>query len=195
MAEFEKINSPLKKFVKGYEQNNPNILKDIITNLEEGNPFHYLFTGVVGCGKTYLTRMIMRATLVTPRSERWEMIKVIKFYKRYLSYITSEYSDKWSSVDSHNRTINTKLLAIDDLGDEKPSTSAAHDYFSSLIEMRYDHIYRNKDTRTIITTNLDANEIINTYSSRVMDRLQEYFVICKFKETSFRKKNLVILEA
>jgi|TARA_R100001530_G_C4279513_1_gene145209 DNA replication protein DnaC len=188
MAEFEKINSPLKKFVKGYEQNNPNILKDIITNLEEGNPFHYLFTGVVGCGKTYLTRMIMRATLVTPRSERWEMIKVIKFYKRYLSYITSEYSDKWSSVDSHNRTINTKLLAIDDLGDEKPSTSAAHDYFSGLIEMRYDYIYTHPESRTIISTNLNGNQIIKMYGSRAFDRLQEYFVICKFKPVSFREK-------
>ena len=91
--------------------------------------------------------------------------------------------------------MNSRLLVVDDLGDEKPSTDAAHDYFSGLIEMRYDYIYKNHDTRTIITTNLDASEIIKTYSSRVMDRLQEYFVICKFKEISFRKKNLVVLES
>ena len=190
MSEFEKIQDPLSKFPEGYKRNNPNILNHVVERIENGDPFHYLFTGVVGCGKTHLASNIVRCT-----GERWDLVKVIKFYHKYLNLMSSDYSDKWDAIGQQNTIMQSRILVIDDLGDEKPSTDAAHDYFSSLIEMRYDYIYKNQDTRTIITTNLDAKEIINTYSSRVMDRLQEYFVICKFKETSFRKKNLVIIES
>ena len=190
MSEFRKIQDPLSKFPKGYQRNNPNILNHVVERIESGDPFHYLFTGVVGCGKTHLASNIVRCT-----GERWDLVKVIKFYHKYLNLMSSDYSDKWDAIGQQNTIMQSRILVIDDLGDEKPSTDAAHDYFSSLIEMRYDYIYKNQDTRTIITTNLDAKEIINTYSSRVMDRLQEYFVICKFKETSFRKKNLVIIES
>jgi len=191
MGEFKIIKDPISRFDKGYEQNNPNILHNIVTNLEQGNPFHYLFTGVVGCGKTYLMKMIMRST-----QDNWELIKVIKFYQRYLNYISSDYSDKWNAARQHNMAVNKYLLAIDDLGDEKPSTSAAHDYFSGLIEMRYDYIYRYPEsTRTIITTNLNSDKMISMYGSRAFDRLQELFVICKFKKLSFRQKKQKILEA
>ena len=190
MSEFKKIQDPLSKFPKGYQRNNPNILKHIVERIENGDPFHYLFTGVVGCGKTHLASNIVMCT-----EEQWSLVKVIKFYHKYLNIMSSDYTDKWNAIGYHNTKMNSRLLVVDDLGDEKPSTDAAHDYFSGLIEMRYDYIYKNHDTRTIITTNLDASEIIKTYSSRVMDRLQEYFVICKFKEISFRKKNLVVLES
>jgi DNA replication protein DnaC len=190
MSEFEKIQDPLSKFPEGYKRNNPNILNHVVERIENGDPFHYLFTGVVGCGKTHLASNIVRCT-----GKRWEIIKVIKFYHKYLNLMSSNYSDKWDAINEQKKIMHSRLLVIDDLGDEKPGTDAAHDYFSSLIEMRYDYIHRNQDTRTIITTNLDSKEIINTYSSRVMDRLIEYFVMCKFKETSFREKNLVILES
>lgn len=190
MSEFKIIKDPISRFDKGYEQNNPNILKDIMTNLEQGNPFHYLFTGVVGCGKTYLMKMIIMAT-----QDNWEVVKCIKFYERYLNYISSDYSDKWNAVGQHNLAIKKKMLAIDDLGDEKPSTSAAHDYFSGLIEMRYDYIYRYPESRTIITTNLNSDKIIRFYGSRAFDRLQELFVICRFKKVSFRQKKQRVLES
>ena len=190
MSEFKKIQDPLSKFPEGYQRNNPNILNHVVERIENGDPFHYLFTGVVGCGKTHLASNIVRCT-----GGMWDIVKVIKFYEKYLNLMTSGFSDKWSAIGHQNSIMKSKLLVIDDLGDEKPSTEAAHDYFSGLIEMRHRYIYKHPECRTLITTNLNAKEIIKTYSSRVMDRLQEYFVICKFKETSFRKKNLVIIEA
>jgi DNA replication protein DnaC len=190
MSSFKKIKDPLSKFPKEYNNNNPNILKHIVKRIESGNPFHYLFTGVVGCGKTHLASNIVRCT-----QQRWELIKVIKFYEKYLNLMTSGFTDKWSAIGQLNSIMNSTLLVVDDLGDEKPSTVAAHDYFSNLIELRHQYIYKNPECRTIITTNLNSNQIVETYSSRVMDRLQEYFVICKFNKTSFREKNLVILES
>ena len=83
---------------------------------------------------------------------------------------------------------------LDDLGDEKPSTPASHDYFGGLIEKRYLTIKRNEMSRTIITTNLNAEMIRETYGSRVLDRLIEHFVICKFKRVSFREKKERIIE-
>ena len=42
-----------------YEIVNPNIINLVKKDLSEGNPFHYLFTGMVGSGKTYLGQQIV----------------------------------------------------------------------------------------------------------------------------------------
>ena len=49
-------------------------------------------------------------------------------------------------------------------------------------------------SRTIITTNLNAEMFRETYGSRVLDRLIEHFVVCKFKRISFREKKERIVE-
>lgn len=189
---FDKIENPIENW-KDYENNNPNIIKRIEHDLINGNPFHYLFTGVVGCGKTFLANHIVN---IKPYSEyNWHCVTVKRFYETYLQYIQGNYSDKWDAIKRHNMEFKTKCLFLDDLGDERPATEASHDYFGGLIESRHIYIQRHNESRTIITTNLGANEIISMYGSRVFDRLQEYFVICKFKTTSFREKKEIIIES
>tara|TARA_R110002110_G_scaffold183301_6_gene389924 strand:+ start:2413 stop:2988 length:576 start_codon:yes stop_codon:yes gene_type:complete len=190
MSHFKKIKDPLNKFKKGYQRNNPNLLKHLESKLINGEPFHYLFLGTVGCGKTYLARNIMYCSL-----SKWERVKVHTFYQEYLGIMSSNSFDKFDALNSHNRAMQSESLLIDDLGDEKPSTEAAHDYFGGLIERRYDYLDRKVDiSRTIITTNLNGDQIDNTYGSRVLDRLKHRFVICKFNDISFRdKKKEVIL--
>ena len=189
MSHFKKIEDPLNKLKKGYQRNNPNLLKHLETKLINGEPFHYLFTGQVGCGKTYLSKNIINFTL-----PRWQTVKVHTFYQEYLSIIGSSAYDKFDALKEHNRIMQSQSLLIDDLGDEKPSTEAAHDYFGGLIERRYDYLERKgSESRTIITTNLSGNQISNTYGSRVLDRIKHYFVICKFNDVSFRDKNKEII--
>jgi DNA replication protein DnaC len=190
MSKFNKIQDPISTFDEKYVKNNPNILNHIIDKLKTGKPFHYLFTGVVGCGKTYLARNVVVAS-----QEQWEAIKVIDFYKKYLGLLGSSYDDKWQALKNQDSRVKNRLLVLDDLGDEKPSTEAAHDYFSGLIEMRYDYINKNPFTRTIITTNLDSKKLERMYGSRVYDRIQEHFIICKFKPISFRREKHKVLES
>ena len=189
MSHFKKIKDPINKFKKGYQRNNPNLLKHLESKLINGEPFHYLFTGQVGCGKTYLARHIMYYSLT-----RWEYIKVYKFYQEYLGIIGSNAYDKFDALRSHSQPMQSESLLIDDLGNEKPSTEAAHDYFGGLIERRYDYLERKADiSRTIITTNLNGDQIQKTYGSRVLDRIKQYFIICKFNDISFRDKNKEII--
>ena len=190
MSEFRKIQDPLTMFPEGYDINNPNIIKRVEQDLSNGNPFHYLFTGVVGCGKTYLAKHI-----VDTNPLYWKCIAVKPFYETYLKYIQSDYTDKWDAIKTHNREFEKECLFIDDLGDERPGTAASHDYFGGLIISRYIYIQRHDRTRTIITTNLDSLEIENIYGSRATDRLKECFVICKFNPTSFREKKETVIES
>ena len=186
---FNEIQDPLDKFYDGYERNNPNILKHLESCLKKGRPFHYLFTGVVGCGKTYLARNIVKVTQM-----RWEVVKVKKHYSKYLEFLGGDYTDKWDAIRNLGNVVNSQCLVIDDLGNEKPGTEAAHDYFSGLVESRYDHLDGHlRSTRTVITTNLDSDELIDHYGSRLLDRIQERFIICKLNTTSFREKQSEVI--
>ena len=148
-----------------------------------------MFLGSVGCGKTYLARHIMYYS-----STRWEYIKVYKFYQEYLGIIGSNAYDKFDALRSHSVPMQFESLLIDDLGNEKPSTEAAHDYLGGLIERRYDYLERKADiSRTIITTNLNGDQIDDIYGSRVLDRIKQYFIICKFNDISFRDKKKEII--
>ena len=105
----------------------------------------------------------------------------------------SNYDDKWDAIKRHGNKFKSNRLMIDDLGDERPATAAAHDHFAGCLEVRYIYIQKHPLSRTIITTNLSASGINDMYGSRVLDRLQEHFVICKFTEVSFRAKQQQIL--
>jgi DNA replication protein DnaC len=173
-----------------YEQNNPNILKRVTSDISGGKPFHYLFTGCVGAGKTYTAKKIVNSI-----KGKWEFINVKSHYENHLRYIQSNFDDKWDAIKRHGNKFKSKCMMLDDLGDERPSTAAAHDYFAGCMEVRYIYIQKNPMSRTIITTNLSADGINSMYGSRVLDRLQEHFVICRFKEVSFRSKQQQIVNS
>ena len=174
-----------------YEIVNPNIINLVKKDLSEGNPFHYLFTGMVGSGKTHLGQQIVRSTI---EYNSWSLVSAMEHYKKHIRIIGGEYIDKMDADRKNDNKFSDQCLMLDDLGDEKPSTPASHDYFGGLIEKRYLTIKRNEMSRTIITTNLNAEMIRETYGSRVLDRLIEHFVICKFKRVSFREKKEKIIE-
>lgn len=191
MGRLENFDGCDLKLGNNYEIVNPNIIKLVKKDLFNGNPFHYLFTGMVGSGKTYLGQQIVTSSI---ESMKWSLISAMEHYKDHIRIIGSEYIDKMEADRKNDNKFINQCLMIDDLGDEKPSTPASHDYFGGLIEKRHSYIKRNPTSRTIITTNLNAEMIRETYGSRVLDRLIEHFVICKFKRVSFREKKERIVE-
>jgi len=183
MIDKMKIIKAKLKLPEYYEKNNPNILQKVGDDMKAGRPFHYLFIGTVGCGKTELARAIVRS------HPGFNVVKTRRFYRSYLEYISMRHQDKYESIRIIERQFRERLLILDDLGDEKPSTEAARDYMSAMIEERYDycsHPGRVDKCRTVITTNLTGKQILDFYGSRVLDRLEEMFIIMKFKEHSFR---------
>ena len=181
-------------YPKNYEKNNPNILKHIMDDWKDEKQFNYLFTGNVGSGKSYLANVIeynMKKTKRIDSVKRPALQSIRKHYVKYLELLQSDYTDRGSALDNHRRSLtHPEFVILDDLGDEKPNTDASHDYFAGVLEDRYDFICRYEYASTIITTNLSGYDIINTYGSRVYDRLSDKFIIMKFKDISYRRKNL-----
>ena len=79
------------------------------------------------------------------------------------------------------------FLCLDDIGNEKPSTDAAHEYIGGCIERRYDAIKGGQAHATIITSNLDMEAIRKMYGSRVQDRIYEVFDIMEIKREQGKK--------
>ena len=176
---------------KNYEKNNPNILKRVVKDMESNKPFHYLFIGNAGVGKTALAKLIRRSY----SESDWRWLNVRKFYRNYIELMSTSYNDKYDVIRDSEKIMRAKNLVIDDLGNERPNTASAHDYMGSMLEERYDWLtVSNKEARTIITTNLGANELHQIYGARLIDRLEGLFTIMRFKNQSFRRVNREIIE-
>ena len=201
------------RYPKAYKKNNKKIIKrvekdlllygnNIIDGVEHSDmkvSAHYLFQGVVGCGKTTLAKIIFNVCRYKGDSDNSKSTSFRKIYEDYLGFLGSTFTDKHTAIQDLSELMKKELLLLDDLGDEKPNTDAAHDYIGGLLEKRYEYIKtgfpgNELNCVTIITTNLNGKQIIDTYGSRVYDRLQEIFVICKFKDVSFREKKRQIIK-
>ena len=175
------------KLPKHYKENNPNILSRVRKDMGEGKPFHYLFVGAVGCGKTELARAIWGSY----ESRHFESVKIRRFYRSYLYHLSTNQDDKYQAIREVEKQFRSRAVIIDDVGDERPATEAAHDYIASMMEERYDYciLPHNRDfCQTVITTNLKGEDILKFYGSRVLDRMEELFTIMEFNAHSFRRE-------
>lgn len=129
-----------------------------------------LFYGTVGTGKSFLSGCIARELLEQGYS-------VIYFSSAGLFDILSRYSfDAKAKETLYNfckDLYNYDCVIIDDLGTEVTNSFVTSQLFSCLNER---HIRRKS---TIISTNLNLEEIRNRYSDRVFSRLTSNFTICK----------------
>ena len=137
-----------------------------------------LFTGNCGAGKTHLAVAIMR-----------ELCKQGKNCLRFVSapelMLKLRDSFRNDACESENKIIykfsNIGFLVIDDLGAEKVS-----DYSIASLYLIIDRRVREM-LPTIITTNLNLEEIEEKLSPRIASRLAEYRV-WKFPLQDYRKK-------
>lgn len=88
--------------------------------------------------------------------------------------------EEWYRFETKLR--ETKLLVIDDLGGEDTSAPWVLPKVNSIITERYNH-----KKPIIITTNMTKNELVNTYSGRIIDRLKSTNFYIAFNAKSKRK--------
>ncbi len=140
--------------------------RNFVTNFEfeAGN---ILFKGTAGTGKTFLSNCIANELIQKGYSVIY--LSSVSLFERLSSYIFSK--DK-SSLDNPLKDIyNCDLLVIDDLGSEMTNQFVCSELFS-IVNERY---LRKKST--VISTNLDFNEISNRYTERTFSRIYSYYDI------------------
>ena len=103
------------------------------------------------------------------------------------SVIDYKMSKNKSSLDNiYNSVLNCDLLIIDDLGTESLNSMKLSELFT-ILNTRILNL-NNKITKTIISTNLDLNDIFRIYEERSGSRIIGYYDIYRFFGEDLRFK-------
>lgn len=135
------------------------------------------FYGTVGTGKSFLSGCIAKELLETGHS-------VIYFSANGLFELLARFSFdlklKESLYNFNKDLYNCDLVIIDDLGTEVTNAFVNSQVFTLINER---HI-RNKST--IISTNLNLEELRDRYSDRVFSRITSNYTLCKLSGQDIR---------
>lgn len=77
-----------------------------------------------------------------------------------------------------------RLMFIDDLGAERKEIQHYGNVLTPMVDL-LEHRYARR-LFTVVTTNLDADQIGEKYGARVRDRFREMFIVVPFSNKSFR---------
>ena len=152
---------------------------DLIDNFEN-KPKNIFFYGNTGVGKTFLSNCIAKELLDAGYS-------VIYFTAFQLFDILSKgvYEKDADAIATHQNIFDCDLLIIDDLGTELSNSFTTSQLFLCLNE----RILRQKST--IISTNLNMNQVADIYSERVLSRIMTYYTIIKLFGEDIRSKKRI----
>lgn len=156
-------------------QNIANI-KDIavkfVENFDNPEEKNLLFTGNTGLGKTFISNCIAKEILSQGKTVLYQTAPIM------LDNIIDDRFGKSDYTAVYKNIINVDLLIIDDLGAEVSNQYKIAELFN-IINARLltpnGHI-----TKTIISTNLSMQNIMDTYQERIFSRLASYYNICRF---------------
>ena len=138
--------------------------------IQSGECSQCLFlTGGVGRGKTHLSAAIANGVLEGGKTVIYR--RAADLFELIRQYRYEENRQKFEEMLEQLRTCD--LLVIDDLGAER-TTEFVVEQLVILLEERN---YRNKPW--IISSNLNINEIIQTYNDRTADRILDRAVLFK----------------
>ncbi|HEY9169448.1 MAG TPA: ATPase [Lutibacter sp.] len=135
-----------------------------------------LLSGPVGCGKTSLMKLL---PYLAPHKTNYEIIptrNIVFNFNAAGFEVLEKYND-------------TKNYCFDDLGVEPTGCHYTKEcnVMGEILLSRYD-IFKTKNAKTHITTNLNAEELEARYGSRVRSRLREMFNLVSFDQASVDKR-------
>lgn len=132
----------------------------------------YYLLEILVSGKTFLSNCIAKEVLSLGKTVLYQtaptMLDNIIDYR----FGNSELSNVYNNI------INVDLLIIDDLGAEALNSFKLAELFNiinSRLLSQNNHV-----TKTIISTNLNMNNLLDTYSERIFSRLASYYSVCRF---------------
>lgn len=145
-----------------------------------------LLFGTVGTGKTTMMNALCRVINYFVRPEYKELVLDEDYKKAIDTVRAKDVVDAYQNDRGlYDRMCKVKLLAIDEFGIEAidvKSYGNSNEPIIDLLSMRYD-----RRLCTVISSNLDLNEIRNRYGLRLQDRFIEMFKMIAFTGKSYRK--------
>ncbi|MBD5199427.1 MAG: replication protein [Bacteroidales bacterium] len=146
-----------------------------------------LLSGLYGNGKTSLAKSIARLIeKYTEREAGYSMRKVVKLYtaKQICRICVSAGDRTKDSTDRYERLFTEPMILIDDLGEEPREImlfGMIHTPIVDIISERYA-----AQRLTILTTNLNVDELREKYGERILDRFREMLTPIVFENESYR---------
>ena len=157
------------------------IVDNFLTNFDNPEQKNLLFTGNTGLGKTFLSNCIANEVLKMGKTVLYQtapnMLDTVIDYR---------FGKENVSKDIYNNILNVDLLIIDDLGTESMNSMKFTELFN-IINSRL--LNQNRHiTKTIISTNLNIQNLFDTYNERIASRFVGYYNICRFFGDDIRFK-------
>ena len=133
-------------------------------------------------GKTFMSNCIANEILKKGKTVLYQTAPVL--LESVIEYKMSKLKN--TSENIYDSVLNTDLLIIDDLGTETLNSMKLSELFT-IINTRILNL-NNKITKTIISTNLNINDIFNHYEERIGSRIAGYYDIYYFFGDDLRFK-------
>ena len=149
-------------------------------NLDEKN---LLFSGNTGLGKTFMSNCIANELLKRGKTVLYQTAPVL------LETIIDNKFNKYKTQNAdefYNNVLTVDLLIIDDLGAESLNSMKLSELFT-VLNTRILNL-NNKPTKTIISTNLNIEQIFRIYEERIGSRIAGYYNIYQFFGDDLRLK-------
>ena len=156
---------------------------DFIDNFENSEQKNLLFSGNTGLGKSFLSTCIAGELLKKGKTVLYQTAPVL------LESVIDFKFGKNKSVSENliQSVLEADLLIIDDLGTETVNSLKLSELFT-IINSRILNL-NNHITKTIISTNLNMNDIFSIYQDRIGSRIAGYYDIYYFFGEDLRLKN------
>ena len=165
----EKYNSDISP------RKNIEIIKEIslkfIENFDKPSEKNLLFTGNTGLGKTFISGCIANELLKAGKNILYQTAPVMLD-----TIIDYRFGKTDSSI--YNSLLDVDLLIIDDLGTECMNNMKFTELFNIINTRLLNN--GNKITKTIISTNLNIQNLFKNYDERIVSRLIGNYNICRF---------------
>ena len=147
------------------------ICLNFIENFDNKNEKNLLFTGNTGLGKTFLSSCIANEILKKGKTVLYQTSPVM-----FDTIIDYRFGKNTSNV--YNNLLDVDLLIIDDLGTESMNNMKFSELFN-IINTRLLN-QNNHCTKTIISTNLNLQNLFHLYDERIISRFVGNYNICRF---------------
>lgn len=146
-----------------------------------------MLCGLYGNGKTTLAKAISSLIgFLTERENGYSGRQTMRFVTAKDICRLCAASEKFKEqYDDYNSLFAEPLMIIDDLGEEPREVMVYGMIHTPLIDILSERYA--KQRVTIVTTNLETDELKAKYGPRIYDRLKEMLISVVFENNSYRK--------